>query len=91
MSNPNEFDFSNWRKGLVLQKNDNKGISYPYIFRNISDECIEVTDSEENITCITPGEYLYVTEDMVLTSLNAIGGYCSNAHIEGAHIVMEAA
>lgn len=91
MSNTNEFDFSNWRKGLVLQENDNKGISYPYIFRNISNECIEVTDSEENITCITPGEYLYATEDMALTSLNAIGGYCSNAHIEGMHIVMEAA
>lgn len=91
MNNINEFNFNNWRKGLILQKNNDKGINYPYIFRNISDECIEVTDSEENITCITPGEYLYATEDMVLTSLNAIGGYCSNAHIEGTHIVMEAA
>lgn len=91
MNNINEFDFSSWRKGLVLQKNDNKGINYPYIFHNISNKCIEVTDSEENITCITPGEYLYVTEDTVLTSLNAIGGYCSNAHIEDMRIVVEAA
>lgn len=87
----NKFDFTPWRKALAVEVNKNKEDNYPYVCKNVSSsEGIELINSEENVFYLAPGDHLYATKDLVVESLKAIGGYCSNAHIEGNEVVVEA-